>query len=194
MPHHGEVPATVDHAPTHEDGGVDEIDVTDLSGLLADAQTPLAHRETHEPEGDDEVRGIDLPNQPASNNTGWGLETTDVVGEDVDPGETLYMKDDGKYWLSDANDVAKMPAVVMAMESILADDPGRLLHIGYFRHDAWNWTPASGEAGLLFASATPGAMTPDQPAVAGDQVQVVAYIKDDDHVFFNPSYELVEIA
>lgn len=31
------------HASDHENGGDDEIDVTGLSGLLADAQTPLAH-------------------------------------------------------------------------------------------------------------------------------------------------------
>lgn len=30
------------HAPTHEDGGSDEINVAGLSGLLADAQTPRA--------------------------------------------------------------------------------------------------------------------------------------------------------
>lgn len=31
------------HATTHENGGPDEIDVTGLSGLLADPQTPDAH-------------------------------------------------------------------------------------------------------------------------------------------------------
>lgn len=31
------------HASTHEDGGGDEIDVTNLSGLLADPQTPAPH-------------------------------------------------------------------------------------------------------------------------------------------------------
>jgi hypothetical protein len=31
------------HATTHQDGAADEISVTGLSGLLADAQTPLAH-------------------------------------------------------------------------------------------------------------------------------------------------------
>jgi len=31
------------HHTTHENGGSDEIDVTDLSGLLADGQTPLSH-------------------------------------------------------------------------------------------------------------------------------------------------------
>lgn len=33
----------VDHGPTHENGGADEIGVGGLSGLLADPQTPLAH-------------------------------------------------------------------------------------------------------------------------------------------------------
>lgn len=31
------------HATSHQDGGTDEISVAGLSGLLADAQTPLAH-------------------------------------------------------------------------------------------------------------------------------------------------------
>ncbi len=35
------------HASTHQDGGSDEISVTGLTGLLADAQTPLSH--THVP-------------------------------------------------------------------------------------------------------------------------------------------------
>lgn len=33
------------HATTHENGGADEISVAGLSGLLADAQTPLAHNQ-----------------------------------------------------------------------------------------------------------------------------------------------------
>jgi len=37
----GTTPPT--HHTTHENGGVDEVSVTGLSGLLADAQTPLTH-------------------------------------------------------------------------------------------------------------------------------------------------------
>ncbi len=48
------------HAPRHEDGGADEISVTGLSGLLADAQTPLTHASTHENGGSDEVDVTDL--------------------------------------------------------------------------------------------------------------------------------------
>ena len=41
----GPIPAG--HAVTHEDTGIDEIDVTGLAGLLADPQTPILHSGTH---------------------------------------------------------------------------------------------------------------------------------------------------
>jgi hypothetical protein len=43
------------HASTHENGGLDEIDVTGLSGALADPQTPSAHASAHEDGGADEI-------------------------------------------------------------------------------------------------------------------------------------------
>lgn len=48
------------HAGTHEDGGTDELDVTGLSGLLADPQTPLAHEATHKSGGTDPFLSTDL--------------------------------------------------------------------------------------------------------------------------------------
>jgi len=48
------------HAPTHENGGADEINVAGLSGLLADGQTPLAHAATHENGGADEISVLGL--------------------------------------------------------------------------------------------------------------------------------------
>lgn len=48
-------PAPAAHAVTHEDGGSDPIDVTNMPGLLADAQTPLPHHATHEPGNPDRV-------------------------------------------------------------------------------------------------------------------------------------------
>lgn len=43
------------HNSTHESGGADEIDVTDLNGLLADPQTPIYHGATHEAGQPDEI-------------------------------------------------------------------------------------------------------------------------------------------
>ena len=48
-------PAPAAHAATHEDGGSDELDITNLSGLLADPQTPIAHAPSHALAGSDEL-------------------------------------------------------------------------------------------------------------------------------------------
>lgn len=48
------------HASNHENGGSDEIDVTGLSGLLADGQTPLAHKTSHQSAGTDAIKLDDL--------------------------------------------------------------------------------------------------------------------------------------
>ena len=48
------------HATTHQDGGSDEISVTGLSGLLADPQTPLAHKSSHVVAGGDAFVAGDL--------------------------------------------------------------------------------------------------------------------------------------
>jgi hypothetical protein len=43
------------HKTTHENGGGDEMSVSGLSGLLADAQTPLTHKTSHQDGGSDEI-------------------------------------------------------------------------------------------------------------------------------------------
>lgn len=48
-------PAPEAHHATHEDGGSDEVDVTGLSGLLADEQNPLDHATDHAAGGGDEL-------------------------------------------------------------------------------------------------------------------------------------------
>ena len=48
-------PVPGEHHLSHEDGGVDEILVTGLSGLLHDAQTPSAHKLNHQDAGSDEI-------------------------------------------------------------------------------------------------------------------------------------------
>jgi roadblock/LC7 domain-containing protein len=125
--------------------------------------------------------------------TGSGIITVDTVGENVSAGEVLFMESDGKYWKADADTAAKMPATVMAMGTILADAAGKLLHVGYFRHDAWAWVLGAGAVNLLFASVTPGAMSQTSPVGSGDQVQVCGYVVTADIVFFNPSYVVTEL-
>jgi len=53
-------PAVLPHAPQHENGGQDELELDDLRGTLADPQTPTAHSATHEIAGADvlDVTGL----------------------------------------------------------------------------------------------------------------------------------------
>jgi len=48
-------PAPAAHGVTHESGGSDELDVTGLSGELADLQPPKNHASSHESGGSDEL-------------------------------------------------------------------------------------------------------------------------------------------
>ena len=59
----GPVPAG--HHTTHELGGMDEVDITGLSGLLADAQTPILHHLEHETGGSDEISVTNLAGELA---------------------------------------------------------------------------------------------------------------------------------
>ncbi len=138
---------------------------------------------------------VALNNAPGTNLRGSGLLTTATVGEEVDPGEVLYLKADGKYWLALATGIATMPGKVLAMENIAADASGRVLHLGYYRFDTWDFTVGNGTANLLYVDkTTPGLVTQTPPAAAGDQVQVIGYCVTADIIFFTPCLEMVEIA
>lgn len=78
------VPAA--HAPSHEDGGTDEIDVTGLSGLLADEQDPLNHAADHEDGGGDEIDVTNLSGLLADPQTpiAHHLDHEDGGGDEID--------------------------------------------------------------------------------------------------------------
>lgn len=159
------------------------------------APAPAAHASTHESGGADELKDMELNNAPGTNLTGSGLLTIATVGEEVDPGEVLYLKADGKYWLALATGIATMPGKVLAMENIAADGSGKVLHLGYYRYDTWDFTVGNGTANLLYVDkTTPGLVTQTPPAVIGEQVQVIGYCVTADIIFFTPCLELVEIA
>jgi hypothetical protein len=72
------------HAAKHQDGGVDEINVGGLSGLLDDLQKPLDH--AHESSGNGV--GGKLDHAAAMNNLGWT-----VSGHTIADNEKVYAGD-----------------------------------------------------------------------------------------------------
>ena len=163
--------------------------------------TPLvAHADTHMSGGTDETRDMEFNPLTMANLTAEGLKTIITVGEDVVAGDGLYIKADGKYWISDADAVATMPMKIIAIEDIDADESGLALHEGYYRNDAlYDWTLGNGEANLLFpdegTGGTPGTLVQfaNQPAGSGDRVQVAGWVVTANIIYFRPSLELVEV-
>jgi len=90
------------HASSHENGGSDEIDVTGLSGVLADPQTPAAHATSHQDLGADEINVGGLSGQLADaqlvgvrkNSTG-SVFTRSRLNFIEGSGATLTVADDG---------------------------------------------------------------------------------------------------
>ena len=120
-----------------------------------------------------------------------GIICTETVGENVVSGDACYLKNDGKFWKSDANAVGTMPVSAMALESLMTDAEGRLLVDGLVRDDSWSWTVG----GLVYASLTIGELTQDISGyTAGDQVQVVGFALRSNILCLRPSPVLVEIA
>ena len=164
--------------------------------------TPILHAASHMSGGADETRDMEFNPLTMADLTAEGLKAIVTVGENVVKGDTLYMKADGKYWKSDADAAASMPACVLVIAAtIAADASGIVLHEGYYRNDdLYDWTLGNGEANLLFpdegTGGTAGTIVQlaSQPAGSGDQVQVVGWVVTANIIYFRPSLELVQVA
>jgi hypothetical protein len=129
-------------------------------------------------------------NAPASDETHSGDVTSLTAGEILAYGEVCYFKSDGKMWKADADASTTMPVVGMAVAAIAADAAGDFILRGFVRDDTWNWTVG----GLIYASTTAGALTQTAVSASGDQLQIVGWAKSADIMYFNPSYDIVEIS
>lgn len=122
--------------------------------------------------------------------TASAISVTATAGENLVFGEVCYLKSDGKFWKSNADASTTMPVKAMALATINADASGSFLLIGITRDDSWSWTIG----GLIYASCTTGALTQTAPSGSGDQVQIVGWALTATIMYFNPSYEMVEVA
>jgi len=115
-----------------------------------------------------------------------------VAGEDLILGDLVYFASDGKAWKADASAAASMPGAGIAAETIATLASGDILLCGSIHLHALapGWTVG----GLIYASITAGGLSQSAPSGSGEQVQVVAVATEDDVMWFNPSYVLVEIA
>lgn len=114
-----------------------------------------------------------------------------TAGAALTIGQACYVGGDSKMEKADADAAASMPVMALATASIAENAAGQFLLQGFFRDDTWDWAIG----GIIYASLTAGGLTQDVSGyTAGDQVQVVGIAVSADIIYFNPSFELVEIS
>lgn len=134
--------------------------------------------------------GIQMLAALAADGDFCGHTVLGTAGEDLSAGEIVYLKNDGKLWLADADGTNTMPVKEIATADILANAEGVFLLDGFMRVDAWGWTSGN----ILYAHTTPGAMVATAPSASGDEVQRVAIALTEDIINFRPSKDVLEMA
>jgi hypothetical protein len=95
--------------------------------------------------------------------------------------EAVYVGGSSTWLLADANGSGTYPAVGLAVAAYVDTNPAQILIKGLVRDDTWNWTIG----GLIYLSATPGALTQTAPSTSGDKIQVVGRALTADIALFN---------
>ena len=122
---------------------------------------------------------------PSSDLSAIGQRITLTAAVIVGFGDVVYINASSKGALGDADDEATASCVAMAIEPILANDPGLFLLYGLVRNDAWNWTPG----GLIFLTVTGttgNTLSQTAPTGVNDIVQILGWALSADVMFFNP--------
>lgn len=125
-----------------------------------------------------------------------GISAPMVAGEDLEDGECVYAKSDGKMWKAVATASATSRTVAMCTADVSADAVGTFLLQG-FAHFATNF-PTYTVGGVIYTpeAETGGKNVPEQaaPDTDGDFVQVIGWAASADIIYFNPSNDIIEVA
>jgi hypothetical protein len=108
----------------------------------------------------------------------------------VAQGDLVYVSGNGTVAKTDADAVATMPAIGLAVAAISANAQGVILLQGMFRDDTFNFTAGN----RLFASTTAGGITATVPSGSSDVAQAVGIALSDDVIYFKPDMTVVELA
>lgn len=119
-----------------------------------------------------------------------GLIFKGTAGENLAQFETVYRKNDAKYWKAKADSADTMPVIALAVEPIEADAEGRFILFGWMRNDAWTLSVG----GAAFQSAaTAGLVTTTIPAASGNQIQKLGLAITTNIAHFMPEVTTLEV-
>jgi len=163
-----------------------KISELDAGTPATDAQIPYSSNEpkTYRASLSDILtHALDLPSgEPSNDDTGVGIkEQVTVDTNAVGIGAILCLAADGHYDEADADAIATMKGLVLALES--GTGTKWVLRYGKFRHDAWNWTPGD----IIYVSVTQGTLANTTPTGKDDVIKAVGVALTDDMILFNPT-------
>jgi hypothetical protein len=133
---------------------------------------------------------VQLTAELGSDHTASGTTILLTATANVAFGDVCYIASTGKASLIDADAIASMSAIVMAIATISADASGEFLLMGIARDDTWAWTVG----GLIYGSVTGttgNTLTQTAPSGTDDVVQIMGVATHADRMYFNP--QLVQI-
>ena len=133
---------------------------------------------------------VQITAAPGSDHTASGTTILLTAHANVAFGDVCFINADGEAALIDADAIASMSAVVMAVATISANASGEFLLLGIARDDSWAWTVG----GLVYGSVTGtsgNTLTQTAPSGTDDVVQIMGVATHADRMYFNP--QLVQI-
>mgnify|MGYP003111462254 CR=1 FL=1 len=131
---------------------------------------------------------IETPMLATADHTATGITTLLTASENIAQGDLVYVSGNGTIGKADADAVAKMPAIGLAVAAISASNAGVVLLRGMFRDDSYNFT-----AGNRLFVHTDGTVTATAPSGNNDVAQAIGVALSDDVIYFSPDMTLVEI-
>lgn len=131
-----------------------------------------------------------LTTAPADHNAS-GITISLTAHANVAFGDVCYINADGEAQLIDANAIASMSAIVMAVATISANNAGLFLLQGIATDETWNWTVG----GMIYGTVTGtsgNTLSQIAPTATDDVVQIMGVATHADRMFFNPQLVQVE--
>jgi hypothetical protein len=131
-------------------------------------------------------------NEPATNNTGYGIVVLFDAGAAVAIGDAVSVDGNGRVikTVADATGTLSGPCIGIATTAATnADDDVYVMTHGIFRHDDWGLTAGSA---AYIEEADPGDLSATAPNDDGDYVQRVGVAVKDDVLLVMPSIDVIE--
>jgi len=165
------------------------VDLTDTPANYDDAARKIAAVNAGQT-GVEFVKAINVESALTSDEDYSGLTCSGIAGETLGFGESVYYKNDGKWWRTIATVEEQVYGhVTLVVTSGIADASMTLLTVGFIRDDSWGWSTSSN----LWLATTSGDLTEAIPTGSGEFVVKMGCAHASNIVWFNPDSTVIEL-